>query len=299
MFSSAFEAFATIQCIMIIAALGHYLPLSMRQLDVGIAAYMSIGAYVSAIMTREFGFTFPAALAGGAVVAGAGALFIDALATRVKLTGFSYAIFSLSFAESLRIILENNDYVGGVLGFSGIAHHTTFGVAAGVLAVVIVLFWLLDRSRLGQLRTAIADDEFIVPQFGVPLVTTKLIIFALGGALGGLAGGLYAHYVLYIRPADFGFVMLIALQLPVVFGGLDRFYGAIVGTALLAWIPEVTRDLGGFRLMFAAAATLLMLIWRPTGLLTHDTIAAISAAFRRLLTSLRGGSREQERPEVQ
>lgn len=206
--SSAFEAFLTIQCVLTIATLGHYLPLSMKQLDVGIAGYMAIGAYVSAILTRDFGLSFPLAIAAGMVAAAASSLLVDMLAARVRLSGFAYAIFAISFAESLRIILNNNDRVGGALGLAGIQHHTTLTGAAIALTIVILGFWALDRSRLGQLRTAIKDDEFIVPQLGVPLLATKLVIFAIGAALGGLAGGLYAHYVLFIRPDDFGFLLL-------------------------------------------------------------------------------------------
>lgn len=279
---SAFEAYLIIQCIMIIAALGHYLPLSMRQLDVGIAGYMAIGAYVSAILTRDFGLSFPLALAAGALCAAVGSLIIDMLAARVRLSGFAFAIFSLAFAESLRIVLNNNEYVGGTLGFVGIPFHTTLTQVLVILAVVIVGFWFLDRSWLGQLRTAIKDDEFIVPQLGVPVLAVKLVIFALGGALGGLAGGLYAHYVVFMRPDDFGFLLLVAVQLPIVFGGLDRFYGAIVGTVILGAIPELFRDLGEYRLIFTAAATILLLALRPGGLITHQTVD-------RICTGLCGG----------
>ena len=288
---SALEAFTTLQLIYLIAALGHYLPLSMRQLDVGIAGYFAIGAYVSSYLTRDCDMAFPLALTAGTLAAAAGALLVDALATRVRLSGFAYAIFSLSFAESLRIILNNVELLGGSGGMVGIPSHTTLGVVAGIAAAVVLAFWWLDRSRLGQLRTAIADDEFIVPVFGVRLITTKLTIFALGGGLGGLAGGLYAHYVLFIRPDDFGFALLIALQLPIVFGGLDRFYGAIVGILLLGYVPELIRGLAQYRLIFVAAVTLLVLILRPSGLLTHATIATMKVGLRRI----RGGRIEKTR----
>lgn len=277
---SAFEAFLTIQCIMTIAALGHYLPLSMKQLDVGIAGYMAIGAYASAILTRDFGLAFPLAIAAGTIAAAAAALVVDILAARVRLSGFTYAIFALSFAESLRIILNNSDRVGGTLGFVGIRHHTTLTGVAVVLAVVTFGFWLLDRSRLGHLRTAIRDDAFIVPQLGVPLLATKLVIFAIGGGLGGMAGGLYAHYVLFIRPDDFGFLLLVAIMLPIVFGGLDRFYGAILGTWILGIIPELFRGLGEYRLLLTAAATILLLVLRPGGLITDRTIERVKGLFR-------------------
>lgn len=280
--SQSLQAFLTIQLIYVIAALGHYLPLSMRQLDVGIAGYFAIGAYTSAILTRDYGVSFGVALFAGAVLAAIGAFVIDALATRVRLTGFAYAIFSLSFAEALRIILNNTQAVGGSGGLVGIPGHTTLPVVAVLLAFVVVAFWWLDRTRLGYLKTAIGDDEFIVPVFGVPLVAVKLTIFALGGALGGLAGGLYAHYVVFIRPDDFGFALLISLQLPIVFGGLDRFYGAITGILLLGFVPEIVRGLDQYRLIFTAVATILILVLRPSGLVTYGTVHRIKSFFQRM-----------------
>jgi branched-chain amino acid transport system permease protein len=279
--AGSLEALVTIQLIYLIAALGHYLPLSMKQLDVGIAGYVAIGAYTSAYLTRDCDVSFTLALAAGTVAAAAGAFVVDALATRVRLTGFAYAVFSLSFAEALRIILNNVEAVGSSGGFVGIPPHTTLPIVAIIAACVLAGFWVFDRTRLGALRTAIADDEFIVPIFGVPLTATKLVIFAIGGALGGLAGGLYAHYVLFIRPDDFGFALLIALQLPMVFGGLDRFYGAVLGLLLLGFIPEFVRGLAQYRLIVTAAATLLVLIVRPSGLITHQTIASLKKVFCR------------------
>lgn len=271
--TGSLEAFATIQLIYLIAALGHYMPLSMKQLDVGIAGYFALGAYVSAILTRDFAMPFELALAAGTLAGALGAVAVDALATRVRLAGFAYAIFSLSFAEALRIILNNVSAVGGSGGLVGIPAHTTLPLVAGLAVLILAGFWGFDRARLGQLKTAIGDDELIVPVMGVKLVATKLTIFAMGGGLGGLAGGLYSHYVLFIRPDDFGFALLIALQLPIVFGGLDRFYGAVAGILILGCVPEMVRGLADYRLLFMGAATLAVLAVRPSGLITHDTIA--------------------------
>ena len=287
-------AFLTVQCIMCIAALGPYLPLSMQQLDVGIAGYMALGAYTSAILTRNHHMPFALALFAGSFAAALGALVIDSLATRVRLSGFAYAIFSLSFAESLRVILNNADFAGATTGLAGIAPLTTLWLAAVLLALTIAGFFLLDRTRLGQLKTAICDDEFIVSQLGVPLLATKLTIFAMGGALGGLAGGLYAHYVLFLRPDDFGFALLLAIQLPIVFGGLNRFYGALLGTVLLATMPELVRGLGNYRLLFMGAVTMLLLAVRPGGLLTHDTVRWIAGRVSRLRMALGLGRRREE-----
>ena len=284
--TGSLEAFATIQLIYLIAALGLYMPLSMKQLDVGIAGYFAMGAYVSAILTRDHGLPFEVALAAGTLAGAAGAVVVDALATRVRLAGFAYAIFSLSFAEALRIILNNISAVGGSGGFVGIPSHTTLPLVGGLVALILVGLWIFDRARLGQLKTAIGDEELIVPVMGVPLVATKLVIFAIGGALGGLAGGLYSHYVLFIRPDDFGFALLISLQLPIVFGGLDRFYGAVAGILILGCVPEMVRGLADYRLLFMAAATLCVLVVRPSGLITHEAIAWVK---RRMGLSDDGG----------
>jgi branched-chain amino acid transport system permease protein len=288
--AGSLEALITVQLIYLIAALGHYLPLSMKQLDLGIAGYCAIGAYTSAVLTRDYQVPFALALMAGSIAAATGALIVDALATRVRLTGFAYAVFSLSFAESLRVILNNVEMLGSSGGLVGIPSHTTFGIVACIAAAVLIGFWWFDRTRLGHLRTAIADDEFVVPIFGVPLTSTKLTIFAIGGALGGLSGGLYAHYVLFIRPDDFGFALLISLQLPMVFGGLDRFYGAAAGLLFLGLVPEFVRGLAQYRLIVMAAATLLVLILRPSGLITHETIAWLRNGVRRLIVArgLRG-----------
>ena len=184
--------------------------------------------------------------------------------------------------------LPKSIIIGGSGGFVGILPYTTFRMVVIITAIVLVGFWWLDRTRLGRLKTAIGDDEFIVPVFGVPLTATKLTIFSLGGALGGLAGGLYAHYVLFIRPDDFGFALLIALQLPIVFGGLDRFYGAVFGILILGFLPEFVRGLADYRLIFMAAMTLLILIIRPSGLITYSTVAAVKGGWRRLFNRADG-----------
>ena len=278
--SASTEAILVIQLTMLIAALGHYIPMSMKQLDIGIAGYFSMGAYTSALATSWYGWPFPVALALGAVAGMSGALVIDSLATRVKLQGFAYAIFSLGFAESLRIVLRNVQSVGGAGGLAGIKAFTTLPIVFVLLACVLVGLWLLERSRLGQIKQAIHDDELIVPVFGVRLLVAKLTLFGIGGGLGGLAGGLYAHYVLFIRPDDFGFEFLIALQLPLVFGGLDRVYGAVFGFLFLGFLPEVVRGLDQYRLIFTAGATLIVLCVRPSGLITHQTIRQFKARLR-------------------
>ena len=278
---SELTSFTTVELIYVIAALGLYIPMSMKQLDVGIAGYFSLGGYTSSLLTMQAGVPFVLALTAGAVAGGAAAFIVDALATRVRLAGFAYAIFTLGFAELLRIVLDNLDLVGGAGGLSGMPPDTTLSLVVIVLVLVLAWFFWLGRSPLGQIKAAIADDEFVTPIFGIRLTVAKLTLFALGGGLGGLAGGLYAHYVLFLRPDDFGFQFLIDLQLPLVFGGLDRFYGTVAGMLLLGYLPEFVRGLDQYRLIFTAAATLLVLVLRPSGLITDALVERIASVFRR------------------
>ncbi|HTU01751.1 MAG TPA: hypothetical protein VMG58_08035, partial [Candidatus Sulfotelmatobacter sp.] len=99
--------------IFVVAALGHYLPLSINMLDVAIAGYMAIGAYTSAVLTRNFGAPFGVAALAGASLAACFALAVDFMGARVKLKGFSFAIVTIGFAEITRVVLLNIEYTGG------------------------------------------------------------------------------------------------------------------------------------------------------------------------------------------
>jgi branched-chain amino acid transport system permease protein len=285
----------TFKIIFLIAALGHYLPLSINMLDLAIAGYMAIGAYGSAILTRNFGVPFGIALLLGGLLATVFALFIDYTAARVKLKGFSFAIVTISFAEITRVVLINLDYTGGSQGFRKIAPHTTLYTLLGILFLLILFLTLLNRSYLGRALGAIRDDEIAAEAMGINILMTKLFVGAVGAFIGGLSGGLYAHYALFLEPNQFGFDRLIEIQLPVVFGGLETFWGPIFGTTFLGLLPEVLRPLYNYRLISYAVLTIIVLILRPQGIITRQMVNTVSGFFILAYSTLAGWLRGREK----
>jgi branched-chain amino acid transport system permease protein len=262
--------------IFVIAALGHYLPLSINMLDVAIAGYMGIGAYTSAVLTRNFGAPFSVALVAGGLVSACCALGVDYVGARVKLKGFAFAIVTIGFAEITRVILLNLEYTGGAQGFRQIMPETTLPVLVVVLLLVIALFVLLKRSYLGRALDAIRDDEVAAEAMGINILRTKLFVGALGAFLGGLSGGLYAHYALFLEPDQFGFNRLIEIQLPVVFGGLETFWGPIFGTTFLGLLPEILRPVYNYRLIAYAVLTIIVILVRPQGIISRAMVNRVS-----------------------
>ena len=278
--------------IFVIAALGHYLPLSINMLDVAIAGYMGIGAYTSAVLTRNFGAPFSAALVAGGLVSACCALGIDYVGARVKLKGFAFAIVTIGFAEITRVILLNLEYTGGAQGFRQIMPETTLPVLVVVLLLVIALFVLLKRSYLGRALDAIRDDEVAAEAMGINILRTKLFVGALGAFLGGLSGGLYAHYALFLEPDQFGFNRLIEIQLPVVFGGLETFWGPIFGTTFLGLLPEILRPVYNYRLIAYAVLTIIVILVRPQGIISRAMVNRVSGWLASGLRALVGRRRE-------
>jgi branched-chain amino acid transport system permease protein len=278
--------------IFVIAALGHYLSLSINMLDVAIAGYMGIGAYTSAVLTRNFGAPFSVALVVGGLVSACFALGIDYMGARVKLKGFAFAIVTIGFAEITRVILLNLEYTGGSQGFRQIMPETTLPILVTVLLLVIVLFMMLKRSYLGRACDAIRDDEVAAEAMGINILATKLFVGALGAFLGGLSGGLYAHYALFLEPDQFGFNRLIEIQLPVVFGGLETFWGPIFGTTFLGLLPEVLRLVYNYRLIAYAVLTIIVILVRPQGIISRAMVDRVTgwlfSSFRALAGD-RGG----------
>jgi len=273
--SPQLETILVFQLILIIAALGQYLPLSINQLDIGIPGYMAVGAYSSSALTTKFGTPFAVALVAGGVVGGVVALLVDLLATRSKAQGFAFAIISIGSFEVIQVALTNWTYVGGGLGMSGMPQATTPTLVIVVLLLAIAFLVMLNGSHVGRAMGAIRDDERAAEAMGIDILKTKLFVFASGGCLGGLSGALYAHYALYIVPGYFGFNRLIAIQLPIVFGGLETFWGAIVGMLILGLLPEFLRFLADYRLIFTAAATIVIIVLKPNGLVSRRTVARI------------------------
>jgi branched-chain amino acid transport system permease protein len=276
--------------IFLIAALGLNLILGFTgQFTMGHAAFMSIGAYGSAIMTKNFNMPFPIALLVGIILAGILAALIGYPILRLK--GDYLAICTLGFGEIVKVVIQNVDYVGGARGISGIPGKTSFLIVFICAALCYAILKNLIHSSKGRAIMSIREDEIAAEAMGINSTKYKMIAFILGSSMAGLAGGLYAHFNSFIDPASFAFAKSIELITYVVLGGMGSLSGTVIGTSILIYLPEALRGLSDifktYRILIYAILLVLMMIFRPQGILgTREiSIANIKKFFKKFRKS--------------
>ncbi|NLI92016.1 MAG: branched-chain amino acid ABC transporter permease [Peptococcaceae bacterium] len=255
--------------IAIIMALGLNLITGVTgQLSLGHAAFMSIGAFTSAILSIHYNLPFSLNL----LVAGLTAAFIGALIgfPILRLTGDYLAIATLGFAEILKVIFLNLNITNKALGLSVPPPNTDIPmpfVIFFVALVTIIFMSFIHNSRFGRSLMAIREDEIAAEAMGINATRYKLQAFAVGSFLAGVGGGLYAHVIAYINPSDFGFMKSIDILNMVVLGGLGSIPGAILGASVLASAPEFLRFMQQYRMLVYGALLVFLMVFRPNGLL--------------------------------
>jgi branched-chain amino acid transport system permease protein len=275
-----------------------YLTLATGQLSLGNAGFMSIGAYVSAILTLKAGVPIYAAVLLGGAAACLMAAVIGIPTTRLR--GIYLAIATLGFGEVVRVMILNLTITNGALGLSGIPSMsamlskglTAVGLAAGIggisvrqlgsisviLILAIILGFLvffalrLSTSRLGRAFAAIKADEHAAEVSGIDTRYYKLLAFFMGAFVAGIAGGLAAHITFYIGPKDFAYHRAVEILLFAVLGGSDVVWGPLLGSVILTLLPEVLRFATEYREMIYGGILVVMMAFRPQGLISEDTL---------------------------
>ncbi|BCV25843.1 MAG TPA: branched-chain amino acid ABC transporter permease [Firmicutes bacterium] len=262
------------------------------QLSLGHAAFMGIGAYTAALLTKA-GQPFLAALtAGGLVAALAGALIgIPTL----RLRGDYLAIATLGFGEILRVVALNQKITGGPVGLRAIPGYTTLPIVLIAVALTYLSLVRILGSRLGRAFVAVREDELAADAMGIDTTQTKILAFAVGAFYAGVAGGLYAHYIRYINPSNFGFMRSIEILSMVVLGGMGSLPGAVLGAVALSTLPELLRSVSPavaqYRQLIYGALLVVAMLWFPQGLAGGGR--ALPGLLKRLhLPALRRGQHD-------
>ncbi len=267
-------------------------------LDLGFVAFYAVGAYGYALMAQYLGITFWWALP---VTAGLAALAGCVLGFPVlRMHGDYLAIVTLGFGEIIRILLINMiDITGGPNGISaprptlfgleltrrakqgGIPLHEYFGleysasyryiyiylVALAVAVVAILIFRRLRVMPIGRAWEALREDEIACKALGINHTTTKLSAFTLGAAFGGTGGVLYAAMEGFINPSSFTFIESAIILSIVVLGGMGSVMGMVIAAIAITLMPEVFREFQQYRMLIFGMAMVLIMIWRPGGLI--------------------------------
>lgn len=275
-------------------------------LDLGYVAFLGVGAYTAALVSGSpnspFGVHFPF---WAAILLGAAASMVFGVligAPTLRLRGDYLAIVTLGFGEIFRISMNNLDGVSGpditngpngiagvpnvdLFGFDFGATHTIAGFAIGrfanyfllmllVTLIVIMVFRRSAESRIGRAWVAIREDETAAEAMGINGFRVKLIAFALGATLAGLAGAVQAHVNYTVTPDQYVFANAVPpnsafLLAAVVLGGMGTISGPLVGGALLFMIPNKLQFLGEYQLLVFGIALVILMRLRPEGLIPN------------------------------
>jgi ABC-type branched-subunit amino acid transport system ATPase component/ABC-type branched-subunit amino acid transport system permease subunit len=248
-------------------------------LDLGYVAFFAIGGYTMAILSTKAGWSFlevvPVAI-GLSMLAG-----VILGAPTLRLRGDYLAIVTLGFGEIIRITALNTESLGAAAGISSIPHPpdagpVEFGIidpkpyywlTLTVIIAAVIMVRQLEHSRVGRAWTAIREDEDAAELMGVPTYRFKLWAFAIGAGIAGLGGTLFASKVSFISPDNYPLTLSFLFIAAVVLGGSGSTAGAIVGAILVAYLPERFRGFETYRVLVFGAALMVMMVFRPQGIL--------------------------------
>ncbi len=265
-FLSAYSTTIAVVGINALLALSIWVTLYAGQLTLGNAAFMAIGAYVSALLGRHLGTPFPLAVLVGALAAAALAAPLGL--TVFRLRGVYLAIATLAFGEVVRVVLLATPVTGKGQGLNGIPPKTElWHIYVSVLVVAYVL-WRTQGSTVGRAWAAIREDELAAASQGIAVRRYKLGAFVVGALVAAWAGGLSAHVTFSIDPNDFAFTKAVQILVFAVVGGVPNVLGPILGAALLTSLPELLRPLKDARDVFQGLILLLVIVYLPRGLVT-------------------------------
>ena len=246
-------------------ALSIWLTLSCGLLAMANAAFMGIGAYTASILTMNYGTPFPVALAGGIAAPTLVALLMGG--PTLRLSGVYLAMATLGFGEVVRVLILNADALtGGALGLNGIPQLTQAWHVVAAVVMTLLILWRLRRSRIGRAFEAIKEDTVAASLMGIAVNAHKLLAFALGAGIAGLAGALNAHLTFFIGPSEFGFDRGVDVLTMAILGGTSALTGPVLGALIVTLLPELLRNFRDFRTMMNGAILVLIVLFLPKGL---------------------------------
>jgi branched-chain amino acid transport system permease protein len=252
------------------------------QFSIGHAGFMAIGAYGAGWLAVAYGAAIRGALpflpatasdavlvfvclAFGGLLAAIGGFLVGVPSLRLR--GDYLAIVTLGFGEIIRVVILNIDAVGGARGYTGIPNLAGIGWVYFIAVLSIVLVHNIVHSSFGRTLLAVREDEIAAEAMGVNTTRAKVYSFVISSTLAGVAGGLFAFYNMYLHTNSFTFIKSIEFVIMIVIGGLGSILGSVVGATLYIVLTEVLRVAAEYRMVAFALLLILIMIFRPQGLL--------------------------------
>ncbi|MBL6781985.1 MAG: branched-chain amino acid ABC transporter permease [Alphaproteobacteria bacterium] len=238
------------------------------QVSLGHAAFLGIGAYTSAMLTKS-GLPLVATFIPAMVIAGTIGLFVGAASLRVRHDFLAITTMGVSFLFTG--IIRKQDMLGGEMGIAGIPSPEGGRVGLLLMALCLTILFIIvmiyiKRSWMGYVFDSIAEDEDTASIIGIDVRRFKLFAFILGTAGAGLAGALYAHQVRFIGPDSFGFVESVTVLSMVIVGGIGSIWGVTIAAALLSVMPQFFQVIDDYKLLVYGMLLFLAMRFLPEGL---------------------------------
>lgn len=238
------------------------------QFSLGHAGFMAIGAYAAAIIgstSPTYGAFFGAMLVG-ALLSGVVTLLVGIPTLRLK--GDYLAVATLGVSEIIRIfIINGGSLTNGAAGILGIPNFTTWQMVYFFVVITTIATLNFLRSPIGRSTLSVREDEIAAESVGVNTTKIKIIAFVFGAITASIAGSLQAGFIGSVVPKDYTFINSINVLIIVVFGGLGSITGAIVSAIVLGILNMLLQDVASVRMIIYALALVLVMIFRPGGLL--------------------------------
>lgn len=251
--------------------------LNCGQLNIGHSAFMCVGAYTSALLAKHYTLPFELTLLAGALLATAVGLIVGYPALRLR--GVYFAMVTVAFVEVIRLVAaiwvpltRGNSGLSGIpkpnlLGMTLVSKSSQYYLAVGLTAIALFVLWRLERSRLGLTWRSIGLADNLAQSLGVNIAAHKLLAFAVGCFFAGVAGAFYAHFIRFLFPPEFGFLVATNILVYNFVGGRGHFAGPIVGATFLSLLSEPFRG-SAYETIFFSIAMLLTILFLPGGLIT-------------------------------
>src|SRR6201996_4251676 len=282
-------------------------------LDLGYVAFYAVGAYSYALLSTHFDLSFWICLPLAGILAAFWGVLLGFPVLRLR--GDYLAIVTLAFGEIIRLVIINwQSLTGGPNGVSGIPRPSFFGIPLTpgddglaaklgiefsathrivflfylILALALLTNWVTIRLRrlpIGRAWEALREDEVACRSLGINIATTKLTAFATGAMFGGFAGAFFATRQGFISPESFSFIESALVLAIVVLGGLGSQLGVALAALCMIGGSELFRGLEQYRMLVFGLAMVLLMIWRPRGLIGHRAPTVYLGKERTLISS--------------
>jgi branched-chain amino acid transport system permease protein len=251
------------------------------QFSLGHGAFYGAGAYAAALCATA-GYSVPVALLAGIVVAGVLGFIVGFASVRLREDFLAVTTIGISFL--FVGFVRKQHWLGAEMGLSKIPPSGLGAEGNAILILIVaaatIAFSLyLNRSWMGFAFRAVADDEQAARTIAIPASGYKLAAFAIGTAIAGLAGGLYAYFTQFIVPDSFGFILSVTLMAMVVIGGTGSTWGVVAAAIILTLLPEAFRFINDYRLLIYGGLLMLVMRFAPGGL--AGVVASLTARLRR------------------